>query len=70
MDDNSEGVLKIFLDTVDIDEKTDTRFSEIHPGKYIELTVKDSGKGIAPDIRERIFVFVQDDACDGSSLCL
>ncbi|MCG8638375.1 MAG: response regulator [Desulfobacterales bacterium] len=55
MDDNSEGFLKIFLDTVDIDEKTDTRFAEIHPGKYLELTVKDSGKGIEPKIRERIF---------------
>lgn len=55
MDDSNEGILKIFLDTVDIDEKTDTRFAKIHPGKYLELTVKDSGKGIEPEIRERIF---------------
>ncbi|WDP90058.1 MAG: PAS domain S-box protein [Desulfobacter sp.] len=45
------GVLEISLDTVDVGDGE----KDVAPGRYIELGVKDTGPGIDPAIRDKIF---------------
>ncbi|MEW6670933.1 MAG: PAS domain S-box protein [Thermodesulfobacteriota bacterium] len=46
------GILDIRLETVEL---TDPPLHELSPGKYVRLSVGDTGHGIAPEDRERIF---------------
>ncbi len=48
------GVLKITLADVDLDDAQGSHLN-LPRGPYVKLEVKDSGKGIDPRIRERIF---------------
>jgi PAS domain S-box-containing protein len=50
-----DGILSITLDDVDLDENFSRLHGDIKPGRYLCLTVADSGCGISPEIKERIF---------------
>lgn len=47
------GVLEVTLKHVNLDDNT--RLHELESGKYLEITVKDSGHGMKPAVIERIF---------------
>ncbi len=49
------GILEICVVDVDLDEKIVAQPHKLKPGQYIKLTVSDTGKGIHPEIRNRIF---------------
>ncbi len=49
------GVLGVQLSEVVIDEDQPALSGELIPGKYIKLTVSDTGHGIPADIRDKIF---------------
>jgi len=49
------GILEIGIKNVVFDQVAATPYSDLIPGKYVQLTVSDTGQGIAPEIRERIF---------------
>ncbi len=48
------GILEIGLKNIDLDEKDVIRYQNITPGKYVALSVSDTGHGIEPDIVDRI----------------
>lgn len=48
------GILEISLASMDLDESTAQSY-ELSPGRYVKLTVKDTGHGIDPEIKDRIF---------------
>jgi len=48
------GVLEINLDSVTLDESTAQSY-ELSPGRYVKLTVNDTGHGIDSGIQDRIF---------------
>jgi len=48
------GILEINLESVSLDETTATR-KELSYGRYVKLTVNDTGCGIAPEDKGRIF---------------
>jgi PAS domain S-box-containing protein len=49
------GVLKVSLHDVDLKTIRTLDYRDLHPGNYVRLTVTDTGEGIAPSIKERIF---------------
>ena len=49
------GVLEVSLKDIELGEKTETVSHELTPGRYVRLSVSDTGQGIAPEDRERIF---------------
>lgn len=49
------GILDIGLTSVEIDEDTTKLHPQLQPGPYLKLSVGDTGKGINPDIVEKIF---------------
>jgi signal transduction histidine kinase/CheY-like chemotaxis protein len=49
------GVLEVRADAVDIDADFASHHRDLQPGPYVRLMVRDTGHGIAPEIRERIF---------------
>jgi PAS domain S-box-containing protein len=49
------GVMEIMLKSVDLDAHAAQHYSEIAPGPYVQLSVKDTGTGIPADIIGRIF---------------
>lgn len=51
----SGGVFRVSLTNVEIDEAVNLPDPHMQTGKYVKLTVADSGHGIAPDILEKIF---------------
>lgn len=57
--DTSDGILEVRLNSVDIkkqDHPTDTNPDrELKPGKYLQLTVSDTGCGIPKDVMGHIF---------------
>jgi len=50
-----KGLLKIKLTTTFIEENSSKAFQRLSPGKYVLLTVKDTGHGIPNEIFNRIF---------------
>jgi len=48
------GVLEISLDSITLDESTAQSY-ELSPGRYVKLTVNDTGHGIDTEIKDRIF---------------
>ncbi|PIE70992.1 MAG: hypothetical protein CSA22_04475 [Deltaproteobacteria bacterium] len=49
------GTLEIGLTPLDVTPDMLSVFSDLNPGRHIKLTVKDTGKGMPPDVLERIF---------------
>ena len=49
------GILEIRLKHVEFDQKTTVGYHKLSPGRYANLTISDTGHGIAPEIKERIF---------------
>ncbi|MGD9160947.1 MAG: PAS domain S-box protein [Desulfobacteraceae bacterium] len=52
---NETGVLEVSLKLITLDRKSIAGYEDLKPGKYVRLTVKDSGCGIDPQIMGRIF---------------
>ena len=48
------GTLAVFLGEIEIRDE-DEGYGELVPGRYLKLTVSDTGCGINPEIQERIF---------------
>ncbi len=49
------GVLDVKLGGWDVDEAMAALHQDLQPGPHIGLEVKDTGKGIAPENRDRVF---------------
>lgn len=49
------GVLEVELADVTLDSRFASTHPGVEPGRFIKLTVSDTGRGIAPDIMNRIF---------------
>ena len=49
------GELAVTLKSVSIDGQAPGKKGHLDPGEYVELAVSDTGKGIGPDIIEKIF---------------
>jgi PAS domain S-box-containing protein len=49
------GILQINLENVELDSNFTVQNSDINPGSYLKLTVKDTGHGMPPDVLNRIF---------------
>ena len=49
------GVLDVRLDATDVDAAFAASYPELRPGPYLRLRMRDTGHGIAPEIRQRIF---------------
>jgi|GEM_PF-1117526 len=66
------GVLEVSLAEVTIDEESNASLAGLRNGKYLRLTVGDTGHGIDPAIRERIFdpYFTTKEVGKGSGLGL
>lgn len=50
-----EGVLDVALDEVEIGPEDIGSFPELKPGPHYRLMVRDTGRGIAPEIIDRVF---------------
>jgi signal transduction histidine kinase len=53
--EESGGILSISLKNKVLSREDLLNMPYMQPGKFVELTVVDTGSGIAPEIRERIF---------------
>ena len=49
------GAIEIGLENVEITPHIPPPDSDLGPGKYLKLSVRDTGTGIAPEVRHRIF---------------
>jgi signal transduction histidine kinase/ActR/RegA family two-component response regulator len=53
--DNTGGTLTVGLDTVTLDPDDVAGHPDLKPGRFLKLTVNDTGHGIEPDILPKIF---------------
>ena len=49
------GVLEVKLEGATLDQKQTGRFIDLEPGKYLKLSVRDSGIGMSQEVLERVF---------------
>jgi PAS domain S-box-containing protein len=49
------GILDVSLREVDVDRETALGHPGLKPGPYLQLTVRDTGKGMTPEVMERAF---------------
>jgi two-component system, cell cycle sensor histidine kinase and response regulator CckA len=49
------GVLEVHLEAVEVEATGLGAALDLSPGPYVRLTIRDTGPGIAPDVRPRIF---------------
>ncbi len=49
------GILELTVANVDVSADTLPRNFDLPPGKYVRLTVKDTGHGMSPEVLKRIF---------------
>ncbi|MGA8180228.1 MAG: PAS domain S-box protein [Desulfobacterales bacterium] len=49
------GVMTVTLKNIELDEKSAVKFSDLTPGRYVNLTVADTGHGIPQEDIDRIF---------------
>jgi len=66
------GVLEVVLENVSLNEDTVNDYNDLTPGKYVKLTVSDTGQGIDSQVIERIFepYFTTQAAGEGSGMGL
>ena len=66
------GILEINLTNVDMDAHAVKQYPEMSSGLYLRLSVSDTGHGMAPDVKERIFdpYFTTKDTGEGTGLGL
>jgi PAS domain S-box-containing protein len=50
-----DGVLKISLRNIELDQNDTARHPELKPGPYLKLSISDTGDGIHPETQDRIF---------------
>ncbi len=53
--DEDGGTLTIHLSEIELDDPTPLEFQDIGPGKYVQLTITDTGTGIEDSIIDKIF---------------
>lgn len=53
--EDTGGTLEIILTNENINSESAKIFTELEPGQYVKLTVKDTGHGILPQLIEKIF---------------
>jgi signal transduction histidine kinase/CheY-like chemotaxis protein len=53
--EDTGGILEIGIKNVVLDEVSAALYPDLTAGEYINLTISDTGPGISPEIRERIF---------------
>jgi PAS domain S-box-containing protein len=53
--EDTGGILEIGIKNVVLDEVSAALYPDFAAGEYINLTISDTGPGISPEIRERIF---------------
>jgi two-component system cell cycle sensor histidine kinase/response regulator CckA len=49
------GVLEVALENITLNESTASDYNDLTPGKYVKLTVGDTGHGIDPQVIDRVF---------------
>ena len=49
------GILEVTLKNVEFDEDTSTQYANLNPGRYVNLIVSDTGRGIPQEEIDRIF---------------
>jgi PAS domain S-box-containing protein len=49
------GILEVGLQAAIIDDQSDFQLLQLSPGPYMKLSIRDTGKGIPPQIMDRIF---------------
>lgn len=49
------GIIEIVLNNIELDEANTAQHSDLYPGRYVNLTVTDTGHGISPEVIDRIF---------------
>jgi len=49
------GTLEVILTNEDLDPESANEFPDLEPGRYLKLTVRDSGHGIEPQFMDKIF---------------
>ena len=49
------GLLEVFLDEIDLDDRKAREFIGLESGPYVRLKVKDTGEGIGDEVIDRIF---------------
>ena len=66
------GSIEVGLREVESGAAEQTRYHNLEPGRYVVLSVKDTGKGMPPDILERIFnpFYTTRDVGEGSGMGL
>ncbi|MBN2040351.1 MAG: Cache 3/Cache 2 fusion domain-containing protein [Spirochaetes bacterium] len=53
--DEAGGIIEVELHDDEVDEKEAEKTGDIMPGSYFKLSVRDTGKGIPPEIIDKIF---------------
>jgi PAS domain S-box-containing protein len=66
------GILSVGLAEVDVDERLAAQVPALKPGRYVRLTVADTGTGMPPQVKERAFdpFFTTKKAGEGSGMGL
>lgn len=49
------GVLSILVTSTEVAEDLSQEFPELNPGRYLRLSIQDTGRGMSSDVVERIF---------------
>lgn len=72
MEVTKEGKLDILLENIKISSTRLELYKDIQKGNFIKLTIKDSGQGMTPDVKKRIFdpYFTTKDFSSGRGLGL
>ena len=53
--ENTGGVITIDVENIYLDQVSTADYPDLLPGRYVKLTVSDTGTGIDPEIKDRIF---------------
>jgi PAS domain S-box-containing protein len=66
------GVLAVGLANVELDDIAAAQYLDMNPGSYLRLSVSDTGHGMTPDVKDRIFepYFTTKDKGEGTGLGL